>query len=218
MARIWDISQRLHPATPVWPGDVGVSEKPTWGMEDGSPVNVAAVRFSTHTGTHADAPLHYVGDGMPIAEVDLSPYLGPCLLVDGRGQGGQGGQSGKGDRVLWEDIKEAVEVGMPATRVLIRTFDTFPEKNWPTSYRAMDETLIDELGARGCVLIGTDAPSLDPQTSKEMKAHKAVARHGLAILEGLVFDAVDFGSYELIALPLPFQNLDASPVRAILRR
>ena len=66
-------------------------------------------------------------------------------------------------------------------------------------------------------LIGVDTPSLDPQTSKTMDAHLAVAKHGMAILESLVLDAVPFGAYELIALPLKIAGADSSPVRAVLR-
>jgi arylformamidase len=66
-------------------------------------------------------------------------------------------------------------------------------------------------------LLGIDTPSLDPQDSKTMDAHKRIRAHGMAILEGLVLDAVAPGDYELIALPLKFSTLDASPVRAVLR-
>jgi arylformamidase len=58
---------------------------------------------------------------------------------------------------------------------------------------------------------------MDPESSKDLPAHNAIRRHGLAILEGLVLDHVPIGDYELIALPLPLAGLDASPVRAILR-
>src|SRR5260370_1157689 len=76
---------------------------------------------------------------------------------------------------------------------------------------------IDALAARGVFLIGVDTPSLDPPDSKTMDAHKAVRRHGFSILEGLVLDAVAPGDYELIALPLALADLDAAPLRAILR-
>lgn len=66
-------------------------------------------------------------------------------------------------------------------------------------------------------LIGVDTASLDPETSKTLDAHHAVQRRGLSILEGLVFDDVDAGDYELIALPLKLVGLDAAPVRAVLR-
>ena len=66
-------------------------------------------------------------------------------------------------------------------------------------------------------LIGVDTPSLDPESSKTMDAHHTVRRHGLSILEGLVLDEVAPGDYELIALPLRLADLDAAPVRAVLR-
>jgi arylformamidase len=68
------------------------------------------------------------------------------------------------------------------------------------------------------MLIGIDTPSLDPQESKTMDAHARVRAHRMAILEGLVLDAVAPGDYELIALPLKLTTLDASPVRAVLRQ
>ena len=67
------------------------------------------------------------------------------------------------------------------------------------------------------MLTTSDAPSIDPESAKELRAHAAVRRHRMAILEGLVLDAVPDGLYELIALPLRLQNADASPVRAVLR-
>ena len=77
--RIWDISQTLRPDLPVWPGDTAFSFERTWKMEDSSPVNVARMTMSTHSGTHADAPLHYAADGLDAAGMDLSPYLAGVL-------------------------------------------------------------------------------------------------------------------------------------------
>ena len=57
----------------------------TWEMEDGSPVNVGRMTMSTHSGTHADAPLHYAADGADAAQMSLDPYLGTCIVVDARG-------------------------------------------------------------------------------------------------------------------------------------
>ena len=61
--RLWDISQTLRPALPVWPGDTEFGFERTWRMDEGSPVNVGKMTMSTHSGTHADAPLHYAADG-----------------------------------------------------------------------------------------------------------------------------------------------------------
>jgi arylformamidase len=203
---IWDISQPIRPGLPVWPGDTEVGFERTWALGPGCPVNVSKITVSTHTGTHADAPFHYDAAGIGAEALELSRYLGPCRVVDARGSG---------PAVRPEHVAAALEGAPP--RVLFRTFDAFPADRWRSDFTAVSEALIEALAAQGVVLVGTDAPSLDPETSKEMAAHHAVRRHGLSILEGLVLDDVPPGDYELIALPLPLQGLDASPVRAVLR-
>ena len=87
--RIWDISQVLRPGLPVWPGDTEFAFERTWRMDEGSPVNVGRMTMSTHSGTHADAPLHYAEDGLDAAGMELDPYIGTCLVVDARGVSGE---------------------------------------------------------------------------------------------------------------------------------
>ena len=202
--RIHDISQRLHPALPVWPGDTGFAHERTWRMEEGSPVNVSAITLSTHSGAHADAPLHYAQGAPDIASVDLDPYLGECLVVDARKAG-----------ALIEPVHLPDLASAP--RVLFRTFDRFPGEEWAAQTMAIAPEAIDLLASHGVRLVGIDGPSLDPQDSKEMLAHKAVLRHDMRVLEGLVLDHVEPKRYELIALPLSIAGGDASPVRAVLR-
>ena len=204
--RLWDISQPLRAGLPVWPGDTPFSAERTWVLEGGCPVNVARLALSTHSGAHADAPLHYDPAGASIEAVDLSRYIGPCRVVDARHARGA---------VRLADVEAALEDCPP--RLLLRTFAAFPHDRWVSDFTAVDAGLIAALDDRGGVLIGTDAPSIDPETSKDLPAHNAVRRHGLSILEGLVLDAVPPGDYELIAPPLPLAGLDAAPVRAVLR-
>ena len=202
--RLWDISQVLRPGVPVWPGDTAFQQVKTWQMEEGSPVNVSALTLSTHTGAHADAPLHYGATAEDIASVELEPYLGECVVIDAR-------QSG-----ALIEVADLAGVTL-AERVLFRTFDAFPHDTWAEETTAIAPATIDWLAERGVKLVGLDGPSIDPQSSKTMDAHKAVLRHKIRVLEGLVLDDVQQGRYELIALPLPIAGGDASPVRAILR-
>jgi arylformamidase len=202
--RVWDISQTLRPGLPVWPGDTEFTFERTWRIEDGSPVNVGRMVLTTHSGTHGDAPLHYDARGLDAASMALGPYLGECLVVDAR--------SAKG-AVRVADLPPLAG----ATRVLVRTFAAFPHDAWDRDFTAIDAEVIDWLAGQGVVLIGTDAPSVDPQESKSMDAHHAVARHDMRILEGLVLDHVPSGRYELIALPLKIAGGDAGLCRAVLR-
>jgi arylformamidase len=89
--------------------------------------------------------------------------------------------------------------------------------HWDAAFTAIAPQAIDLLHAQGVVLVGIDTPSLDPEQSKTLDSHQRVRAHGMAVLEGLVLDDVPPGDYELIALPLKWQGLDASPVRAVLR-
>lgn len=202
--RIWDISQPLHAGLPVWPGDTRFARAGTWQMADGSPVNVSALTMSSHSGAHADAPLHYAPRAADIASVALEPYLGTCIVVDAREAG---------LLIMPDHLPDLAG----AARVLFRTFDAFPHDHWPDRTAAIAPATIDALAAAGAVLVGLDGPSLDPQDSQGMDAHLAVLRHDMRVLEGLVLDGVAPGLYELIALPLAIIGGDASPVRAVLR-
>ncbi len=102
-------------------------------------------------------------------------------------------------------------------RILLRLVDSTDPKVWPKGFRALAPDCVDLLAARGAVLVGIDTPSVDPETSKDLPSHMAAKRAGLRILENLVLAHVKPGDYELIALPLRLDMLDASPVRAVLR-
>jgi arylformamidase len=168
-------------------------------------VNVTAIELSTHSGAHADAPLHYDPNGAPIDAVALEPYLGPCRVVDARGAGA----------AIGAGLVEA-HWSPGVSRMLFRTFDQFPMDHWPSRFTVIGADAIRALAGHGVVLVGIDSPSLDPETSKSMDAHLSVPAD-MRILEGLVLDQVPPGDYELIALPLALKGLDASPVRAVLR-
>ncbi|MFJ7798343.1 arylformamidase [Pseudomonas sp. NPDC096950] len=202
----WDISPPLSTATPTWPGDTPFQEERVWTFGPECPVNVGRITLSPHTGAHVDAPLHYSADGAPIGEVSLDVYMGPCRVLHCLDSG----------RLVQPEQLEGRLDNLPE-RVLLRTYRQVPLATWDPDFTAVAKDTVDLLASLGVRLIGIDTPSLDPQQSKTMDSHNAVARHGMAILEGIVLDEVPEGDYELIALPLRFAHLDASPVRAILR-
>jgi arylformamidase len=203
---IIDISQPLSAGLAGFPGDAAYEEGWTFRIGPACPVNVARVAFSVHCGTHADAPLHYHPDGKTAGALPLEPYIGRCRVIDGRGAA-----------ALCEpgDIAAALD-GTPR-RVLLRLADAVDPKQWPSGFRALAPETVDLLAAHGATLVGIDTPSVDPETSKTLDAHHACRRADMRILENLVLAHVEPGDYELIALPLRFENLDAAPVRAVLR-
>jgi arylformamidase len=203
MAHLWDISPPVHADSPVFPGDHATEVGWTFRIGPGCPVNVAEISVSAHVGAHADAPLHFADGGMSAGEMPLEPFLGPCRVVDVTGV-----------RPL-VTVDDADVTDLPE-RVLFRTYAAQPT-TWDDSFCALDPALIEVLAANGVRLVGTDAASLDPSTSKDLPAHFATHRHDVRILENLLLDEVPAGDYELIALPLKLTTADAAPVRAVLR-
>ena len=204
-ATLWDISPPLSAATPVWPGDTPFRSETTWQMGPDCPVQVSRITLSTHTGAHCDAPSHYHAGGAAIDAVALDAYLGPCRVI----------HCLDAARVEPRHVAHALQ-GIPQ-RVLLRTCRQSAADQWNPAFSSVAADTIALLAANGVRLVGIDTPSLDPQDSKSMDAHHAVHAAGMAILEGVVLDAVAEGDYELIALPLKLKGMDASPVRAILR-
>jgi arylformamidase len=180
-------------------------------MGAGAPVTVSKTVMSTHTGAHADAPLHYTEGGADIASVSLEAYIGPATVIHALGAS---------PRVELSQLHAGLsDAGLtrPDPRLLIRTYAKAPQREWDSDFAAVAPELIDWFASQGGVLIGIDTPSLDPQDSKTMDAHQRVAAADMRVLEGLVLDAVPAGRYELIAPPLKLAGLDAAPVRAVLR-
>jgi arylformamidase len=201
-----DISPVIDPSITVWPGDTPFTRTVNLDMQEGANLTLSDIRTTVHVGAHADAPSHYVPDGVDISTRRLDYYIGACNVfhIDGA----------RGRRIYPADLAGK---NITAARVLLRT-ETFPDpRAWNDDFASLSPELIDWLHDRSVILIGIDTPSVDPFESKELEAHQALARHDMANLEGLVLDHVSEGEYELIALPLRLAGADGSPVRAVLR-
>jgi arylformamidase len=207
MKRILDISRPVVAGIPVWPGDTPYEYRRAWKIGGGCPVNVGTVTMSLHTGAHTDAPYHFDDAGAPISDVDLSKYMGPCVVV--RTKPGRGG-------LTPDDLPAGAEGAIrDARRLLVRTYDVRPTQ-FDEHLRHLTPALADWLADRGVVLVGLDSDSMDAFDSKELPSHHRLAARGVAILEGIDLSAVEPGVYDLVALPLRLVGADASPVRAVL--
>lgn len=201
---IIDISRDLSPATAVWPGDQPVEWSWTTRLEEGSSVNLGSICLSTHAGTHVDAPLHVQNDGAPTDALPLTAFVGPVEVkeVDGA------------SAIEPEHLSE-----LRAERVLFKTA-SYPraDSEWPASITPLKSEAVSVLDQHGVVLVGTDAPSVDPLDSTDLPAHHALTNAGIVNLEGLSLSGVESGLYSLLALPLNIQGADAAPVRAVLAK
>lgn len=206
MSRLIDISQPLGPDTAVWPGDEPYARRWTLSRAAGDAVDVAGISLSVHAGTHVDGPRH-VADGPGAGDLPLAPFLGPCTLVDGRPsiEGGAVGPS----------VLDGLDP-VAAPRVLIRTRDRVDPTRFPAQFAPLSPDLARRLVDEGFVLVGTDAPSVDPVDSTALPSHRILAAAGIPNVENLVLSGVESGRYTFIGLPLRLADADSSPIRAVL--
>ena len=203
--KVIDISRALTARLAVWPGDQPFAPAWTARIEDGSSVNLSSVQFSSHAGTHADAPLHFLKDGISVDEIPLLQFVGSCLVIDAEAT-----PEINTTQVAFNDDRRV-------PRLLFKTrHSSIPDTQWDSGLVPILPAAVDRMAEQGVVLIGTDAPSVDPVESKTLDAHKALARHGIVNLENLSLRDVAPGPYYLVALPLKLAGLEAAPVRAVL--
>jgi len=206
-----DITPKVSERIGVYPGDVPYSREIALDFKKGDHLVLSSIQTTVHVGAHTDAPNHYSRDGVGIDQRDLTYYMGPCLVLNAAG-------TPRGERVRREFLSEKWQHAQtwPAPRILVRTDSFLNREEWRSDYCSLDPSLIEEWARAGVRLVGIDTPSIDPDDSKDLPSHAMVARHDLAILEGVDLSQVEEGLYTLIALPLRLEDADASPVRAIL--
>jgi len=202
---LYDISPRISEKIGVFPGDVSFQRKVSLNFDQGSNLLLSSIQTTLHLGAHADAPNHYKKGGPDIAARDLRIYMGPAQVIHA--------QVPKGERVDLEHLNQTV---IQAPRVLISTASFRNPNQWNSDFCSFAPRLIDFFAEQGVRLVGIDTPSVDPESSKQLEAHARIAAHDMAVLEGLILETIPAGLYHLIALPLPIEGADASPVRAVL--
>lgn len=202
MAEIIDISVPVSPSTVSWEnGSIPVIERVS-SIEAGDGYNLSRLAFSTHTGTHVDAPLHFIEDGGSSDELPLDALIGPALVI--------------GARDIKEEIgAELVERELPADceRVLFstRNSELWDQPSFSSDFVGISPQAASLLIERGVRLVGIDYLSVGvPET------HRELLSHGVVLLEGLDMRAVAPGRYRLVCLPLRIAGADGAPARAVL--
>lgn len=203
--KVFDLTPVIDSKLAVFPGDVGFQRDVSMDFKTGSHLQLSSFRTTFHLGAHADSSSHYHAEGEGVDQRSLQSYMGDAQVIRV--------QVERGERL---QVKHLGDKKIQAPRVLFWT-GTFPDpQRWNSDFASLSPELIEHLHGQGVKLVGIDTPSVDPETSKELESHQALYKTKMAVLEGLVLEHVPEGLYTLTALPLPFRDADASPVRAVL--
>jgi len=207
MVKIHDITVTITNELPVWPGDPKVSLKRISKIEDGENANVSSLSMSTHSGTHMDAPYHFIPQGKTIEMLPLEVLIGPVQVV----------QVPDDVDVITRTVIQNSGIQLSVERVLFKTRNSH---FWPAADFRTDFVGIDEDGAKALVemklrLVGIDYLSISPY-HRSRPTHEILLGNDIAVLEGCDLTQVEPGFYTLFALPTKLGGSDGAPVRAVL--
>lgn len=206
-SREWiDVSVALRAGMVRWPGDPPLAIERVQDMERGDTATLSRVSMGLHSGTHVDAPLHFVPKDRTITEMPLDVMVGPARVVEV-----------SEDVVSLESI-ESYDIG-PGERVLFKTRNSalWRKTEFHEDFVHLSTEAARELARRRLKLVGIDYLSVAGYRRNEVDVHRALLGAGVWILEGLDLSAAEPGDYELLCLPLKIENAEGAPARALLR-
>ena len=197
---IFDISVPVEPGMITYPGDPQVHMERVVSIEHGDVANLTRLDFGVHTGTHVDAPVHFIDGGAGVDALSLEFFLGPCEVVDA---------TAVDDEVGPELVPSHVE------RVLFKTRNSelWNRDSFDEGFVRIGLAAAERLVDNGVRLVGVDYLSVGaPET------HETLLGAGIAAIEGLDLRGIEPGRYSLACLPLRIVDSDGAPARAVLIR
>lgn len=195
---IIDVTRSLTHNNVVYPGDI----PPEFHQEDRGPYLLSALSLSTHSGTHIDAPSHYLKDERSVDTIPFELLIGRCRVID----------LSKNPGLIESSHLENRAAGVK--KILIKT-DFSKKTDFEPDYAALSISGAAEIVKSGIHCVGIDSPSIEP-FSGDGSVHRMLLDSGTAIIELLDLSAVREGVYWMIALPLRLDGLDGSPCRVLL--
>lgn len=210
--RIYDVSVPISARTPTYPGDPGIDIRQWLSLAAGDAANVSALCFGAHTGTHVDAPAHFIKDAAKLQSLDLNTLIGAVQVLE---------IPNHVMAIAASDLEH--HLPSDATRVLFKTrnsdFWNEADGQFHSDYTYLSPAAATKLVAQGIRLVGIDYLSVERFASEDFETHHILLANGVVIIEGLDLRQVPAGVYELICLPLKIAegSGDGAPARVVLR-
>lgn len=208
---IFDVTVPVSESVPIYEGDPKVRIESVSTISGGDASNVSRACFGLHTGTHVDAPNHFIDGAKRVEDLDLGKMIGLCRIVEI-------------DPSVTAIGPEHLPEFAGTERIIFKTrnsqFWSDPEAGFREDFTYITPECAELLAAAGMMLVGIDYLSVEQFGSADFAAHKALLAKEVVILEGVDLRSVPPGDYELICLPMKYigGSGDGAPARTILRR
>ena len=203
-----DVSVPLHSGMVHWSDNPPVRIERVLDLEHGDAANVSKISMGSHTGTHMDAPVHFVREGKSLDEMPLDATIGRARVVEVRDP-----ESIKPSDLRRHEIRSG-------ERILFKTRNS--GRSWPSRAFIEDFVYISReaasyLAAWNARTVGIDYLSVGGFRKDGVETHRALLEAGIWVIEGLDLSEVEPGEYELVCLPVKVKGSDGAPARALLR-
>lgn len=209
--KITDLTLTISPTIPTFPG----SPKPrfiSWSKIKKDGYNLELLFFSSHTGTHLDAPYHFTEIGMKIHEIPIERLISDAILIKVKKEKNQSIQ--KSDIIKFE--KTHGKIQNKSTVIFFTGWQqNLKKENYFTDNPGLSVSAATYLASKNTNLVGIDSPSIDLGKNKNFSAHKILSKNNILIVENLYLDKIHAQNFKLIVLPLKLKNATGSSVRAI---
>jgi arylformamidase len=207
--KFYDISLAISNDMPTWPGNPIVTLRRIQDMAKGDPVTVSQLHLGAHTGTHVDAPMHFIQGGNGVDSLNLDVMMGRCEVRRVPDE----------VRSITAEVLNSLPIPHGAIRLLLRTSNSDiwarGENKFQKEFVAIDPSGAQWLVDRGVKLIGIDYLSIAP-FKNGAPTHNILLGGGIIPIEGLNLSQIDPGGYFLYCLPLKLKNADGAPARVLL--
>lgn len=198
-----DISVPIRPHMPIWAGNPGVHTELAQAISRGDTANVTRIDFGAHTGTHVDAPFHFLADGTTAEAIDPEALIGEAWVVDAT----------SATTVVDAAVIAAAAIPAGAERVLLKTRNS---ELWALDEFTRDQVRLDRSGAEAVLAAGSRLIGIDYLSIGDGDAHRLLLDAGVVPLEGLDLRGVEPGRYTLHCTALKVVGSDGAPARAFL--
>lgn len=207
MHKLFDVTVPLSADVPTFPGDPPFRSEFTHRISEGEPYNVTRLSMGAHSGTHVDAPYHFLADGATVDQLPLEILIGKARVI----------AMSALERIDRSDL-EQVDL-RDDIRVLFKTrmSGQLRQPVFQQNFVYLTPEAASYLAKVGIKLVGIDYLSIERFGSRDFEAHHALLGAGVVIIEGLDLSAVEPGEYDLTCLPLRLVGAEGAPARVILR-
>lgn len=208
---IYDVTVAISESVPIYEGDPKVKIDTFVSIAKGAAANVSNVCFGAHTGTHVDAPNHFIDGARRVDDLDVEKLIGPCLLVEVPGDVVAIGP---------EHLPDLSGIERIVFKTRNSAFWNTPEDGFRTDFTYLTAATAKAIADAGINLVGIDYLSIEAPGAEGHPVHITLLEKEIVILEGLDLREVAAGEYELICLPLKYVGGtgDGAPARTVLMK